>query len=173
MSRRCPLFWAAFSLFGLALAAARLPAQDAPPWMPRYDLDVHLHLDEHRVTVRQQVTWINTRKRPAADLVFNAHSHYKIPAGEVGVLAKTVELLRVNPGESLDLIGHPCEVTKATLVPTPVCAVTGGVRPPPARSPAKKADDGADLPQPRKFLPDPLPPAPAPFAPVDLAYHYS
>src|SRR6266852_4114442 len=57
-----------------------------PPWLPHYDMDIRLDLDKHKVYVRQRTTWTNRHQLPANELVFNAHSHYKAPASQVGLL---------------------------------------------------------------------------------------
>ena len=46
-----------------------------------------------------RATWTNPHPTPADKLVFNAHSHYIVPGTEVGLMAKTLEILRINPGE--------------------------------------------------------------------------
>src|SRR5437588_11476157 len=80
-----------------------------PPWLPNYDLDMNLELDRHQAEVHLRVTWFNRHQRPASEIVLNAHSHYKIPGG-LGLLAKTVELLRSIPSESIDGVGHALDV---------------------------------------------------------------
>src|SRR5882672_7079808 len=71
------------------------------PVLPRYDINIHLDTDQRLVRVGQRVTWTNQSKRPAKELVFNAHAHYAIPSKDVGLLAKTVELLRMAPSEAM------------------------------------------------------------------------
>ncbi len=100
--------------------AGAAPPQGATPEerlarLPRYDLDMQLDLDGHVVHVRQRVTWTNHCARPAAELVFNAHSHFKIPEGKGGFLAKMVEILRLSPTEALDGIGEACQIDKVFL----------------------------------------------------------
>src|SRR5262245_52043697 len=73
-----------------------------PPWLPRYDLEVDLDLDADTVRTRQQVTWTNRHRQPTRQLVFNAHAHYRVPDDQVGFMAKTLEVLRVPPGDALD-----------------------------------------------------------------------
>src|SRR5262245_64791244 len=80
-------------------------AGEAPPWLPRYDLQIKLDTGERLVTVRERVIWTNRHSRPTRELVFNAHSHYSIPDKDVGLLAKTVELLRMAPSEALSFDG--------------------------------------------------------------------
>src|SRR5690348_9534622 len=62
----------------LALLLPAVPARaaDPPSWLPRYDLDIRLDVEQHQVTVRELVTWTNTRPEPTNKIVFNAHSHY-------------------------------------------------------------------------------------------------
>src|SRR5207249_6457056 len=80
-----------------------------PAWLPNYDLDMNLELDKHQALVHLRVTWTNRHQRPASEIVLNAHSHYKIPGG-VGLLAKTVELLRNVPGDAIYSRGHALDV---------------------------------------------------------------
>ena len=86
-----------------------------PPWLPRYDLDMQLDLLHHEAVVRQRVTWTNRHKRPAGELVFNAHSHYVVPGDEVGLMAKTLEIMRMMPSDCLYGNEAPLEVRKVTL----------------------------------------------------------
>jgi hypothetical protein len=100
------------------LLSAAPAAADIPAWLPRYDLDIHLDTDQHWAHVRQRVTFTNRYQRPADELVFNAHSHYQIPSGDLGFLAKMLEILRLAPSEGLDLdkaAGPPLQVRKITL----------------------------------------------------------
>jgi hypothetical protein len=109
---KCPA-----AVLGLLLlpAVAAAAERAIPPGLPRYDLDVQLDVDQHVARVHQRVTWTNRHPQPTQELVFNVHSHYTIPDDDVGLLAKTLELLRVTPSESLDFGGPACEVQKVTL----------------------------------------------------------
>jgi hypothetical protein len=89
--------------------------QEVPPWLPRYYLDIRMDVENHTVTTRQQVTWTNRHHRPANELVFNAHSHYKVPSAEVGFFAKTLELLRMSPREALDTKGEALQIDHVFL----------------------------------------------------------
>src|SRR5207302_122388 len=80
---------------------------DLPAWLPHYDLDMHLDLSKHVVTVHERVTWTNPHQRPASELVFNAHAHYQVPKGQTGYFAKTLEPLRMRPTESIDSDPRP------------------------------------------------------------------
>jgi len=87
----------------------------APYPLPRYDLDIRLDVAGHTVAVHEKVAWTNPGPRPATELVFNAHSHFKLSGKDVPLTAKMFEILRMMPGETLDLEGHACEVKRVTL----------------------------------------------------------
>ncbi len=100
----------------LALLGPSLAFADIPSWLPHYDLSMRLKVAEHRVVVCERVTWTNHDARPAANLVFNAHSHYAIPSDQLGLNAKTLEILRLAPSDAIDLNGPPLQVQKVCLV---------------------------------------------------------
>jgi hypothetical protein len=106
-----------FSVASAAEADRKLPL---PAWLPHYDLDMQVDVDGHKVHVKERVTWTNRHKRPTTELVFNVHSNYSIPKDGIGLAAKTIELLRVNPSEALDSVGHPVEMKSASLGKTPL-----------------------------------------------------
>src|SRR5262249_36239502 len=91
------------------LAAAPRPAPaetcpaacEPPAWLPRYDLDIDLAVPAHRAVGRLWATWTNPQPRPTDHLEFNAHSRYVVPDGQVGLMAKTLEILRGQAGEVL------------------------------------------------------------------------
>src|SRR5262245_36032721 len=88
------------------LLAAPARALDPPADLPRYDLDIRLDTTQHVVRLRQRVTWTNGHRRPAAELVFNVYPRYKLPDKDLGLVAKTVELLRQDPAAALDTAGR-------------------------------------------------------------------
>jgi Peptidase family M1 domain len=101
----------------LLVVAGGAPAAGAvPSWLPRYDLEIQIDTANHTVCTRQQVSWTNRHQRPAERLIFNAHSHYTVPANEVGLFAKTLEILRMNPTEALDSKGDALKVRRAALI---------------------------------------------------------
>src|SRR5436305_5006642 len=100
----------------LLLLSPNLQAQEVPPWLPRYDLDIRIDVAGHTAKTRQQITWTNRHHRPTREVVFNAHSHYKVPRGDIGFFAKTLELLRMSPKEALDTEGGALQVDRAYLV---------------------------------------------------------
>lgn len=103
----------------LLLRGAPAWADEVPAWLPHYALDIHLDLAQHMAIVHERVTWTNRHARPAGELIFNAHSHFKLPDKDVGMTAKIVEILRMMPGETLDLEGHACQVQKVVLISPP------------------------------------------------------
>src|SRR5947207_470026 len=98
---------------------AAAAAGPIPPWLPRYDLDIHLQVADHAVVVHERVTWTNPCARPTGCVVFNVASHYAIPDKEVGFLAKMLEILRLAPSETLDFEGPACTVHRAALAEPP------------------------------------------------------
>lgn len=101
----------------LALAAPADSAQAAPrPNLPRYYLDIELDTVQHVAVVRQHVVWTNCCSRPATEIIFNAHSHYRLPDKEVGMTSKIFEILRTMPSESLDFEGHALDVRQVRLL---------------------------------------------------------
>lgn len=92
-----------------------LRAAEPPPWLPHYDLAIRLDPQQRRVKVVQHVTWTNRHQRPANEIVFNAHARYTIPDAEIGLIAKTVEILRVAPKEALTFDGPSLDVQTVRL----------------------------------------------------------
>src|SRR5262245_9597719 len=97
------------------LVLQRVSAAEIPAWLPKYDLDIQLGIDQHEARVRERVTWYNRHAEAASELVFNAHSHYKLPDDEIGKVAKILELLRMSPGEGIDFDGHACDVQRVRI----------------------------------------------------------
>jgi Peptidase family M1 domain len=127
MQLKCPLW----PLFGLLLTVLPAPALAAPPdgpaqppgqtrrlapppeWLPHYDLDIRLDIAGHAAHVKQRVTWTNRSTIPVNEIVFNAHSHYVVPQKDVGLLAKTLEILRMNPDEGIYTQKPPFDLSRA------------------------------------------------------------
>ncbi|MFT3878170.1 MAG: hypothetical protein QM703_00750 [Gemmatales bacterium] len=100
--------WLAMLL--IFLLVDRTQATDVPSWLPQYDLELKLDLRTRRLWGVEKVTFYNRHDRPAAELVFNAYSRYKIPDGDGVKLAKTLELLRSNPSDGIDWVGERLNV---------------------------------------------------------------
>jgi hypothetical protein len=84
--------------------------------VPRYDLAVRLDTVAHSAEIRQRVTWTNTTRSSVATLAFNFYPHYTVPAGDVLLAAKTLEMLRLAPSQGIDFKGHTGHFTEAVLV---------------------------------------------------------
>jgi hypothetical protein len=105
-------------LLGLLLllaSAGPTGAMEIPASLPHYDLDICLDVAGHVAVVTERVTWTNPCDRPAAELVFNVHSHFKLPGKDVGFTAKMLEILRVTPSDALDTQGRCCDLRRVTL----------------------------------------------------------
>jgi hypothetical protein len=81
-------------------------AFEVPPTLPKYDLSLRLDTAAHRANMHLVVTWTNTACRPTNELVLNFYPHYRIPEGDYLLLAKTLELLRLNPRHGIDRHGR-------------------------------------------------------------------
>jgi hypothetical protein len=114
---------ALFAAILLALGFPPAGQAEAPPpipaWLPHYDLDIDLDVAKHLAHVRMVATWTNPHPAPTPKLVFNAHSHYVVPDDQIGFMAKTLEILRVTPGDALGDKVPPLEVNQVFLVPGP------------------------------------------------------
>ncbi|GIW80971.1 MAG: hypothetical protein KatS3mg105_2778 [Gemmatales bacterium] len=163
MSNKFPFLWSLLLLGASTWSAAA----DVPHWLPRYDLDVHLRLDEHLVVVRERVTWTNRHERPADRLVFNAHAHYQLPESEVGHAAKMLEILRLMPSDVFDWEGPPLQVNRVRLlgVNVPVPRISGA-----AKSLNRHVAEEQE--QPPVRLPRPRPLRPEAVQPTDLSFHF-
>jgi hypothetical protein len=100
----------------LSVAAPASTFAEVPSWLPRYDLGIQLNVAEHQVVVRERLTWFNRHARPSSELVFNAHAHYAVPSADLGLLAKTLEILRLAPSDAIDLHGPPLQIEHVYLV---------------------------------------------------------
>jgi hypothetical protein len=111
-------------LFGLLLVLLPVAAWGEPPavrppapppdWLPHYDLEIRLDVAGHVAQVRQRVTWTNRSATAVHEIVFNAHSHYVVPKDDVGLIAKTLEILRMNPDEGIYTKDPPFDLHRAS-----------------------------------------------------------
>ena len=86
-------------------------AQEVPAGAPVYDLRMRIDAQTHIVTANQIITWTNKADRPTRELIFNFYPSYKIPEKEYLLLAKTLELLRLNPSYGIDPAGGHGSIT--------------------------------------------------------------
>lgn len=108
-------------LAGAAVAAP--PALPAPPvlpvHLPRYRVEIDLDVAGGAARVRQLATWTNPTNTPTDRVVFNAHSRYVVPESDVGLMAKTLEILRVQPSDGMGYKQPPCEIHSVHLLDDP------------------------------------------------------
>jgi hypothetical protein len=97
-------------------AQGAAPQVTRPPHLPRYQLELSIAPQQQRADFRMWVTWTNRTRRPTDQLVFNFYPHYHIPDGEYLLLAKTLELLRLNPSYGIDQKGGHGQLSKVALV---------------------------------------------------------
>ncbi len=101
---------AAMLIAALATAAPALPAH-----LPRYRLGAEIDVAGARVTGRLEATWTNPHPTPTDRLVFNAHARHVVPDSEIGLTAKTIELLRMMPSEVMGVKEPPLDITRITM----------------------------------------------------------
>jgi hypothetical protein len=104
------------ALAGLLVGAGAGRGGELPPWLPCYEADIDLDVAHHQAHVSLQATWTNYRQRPTRELVFNAHSRYIVPKSDIGLMAKTLELLRMNPSDAMGETEPACDIRQALLV---------------------------------------------------------
>src|SRR6266566_3467060 len=101
----------------LAVAAPRAAA--AAPAPPFYDVAVRLDVGARRADVCERVTWVNPGPRPAEEVCFNAHAHYRLPDGDTTRIAKILELVRVAPSDAIDSHAPALAVGRVELLDGP------------------------------------------------------
>jgi hypothetical protein len=102
-------------VLSLTAAPASAGPEPAPPWLPRYQVSMDLDLANHCAHVLLEATWINPQPFPTNQLVFNAHSRYVVPKADIGLTAKTLELLRLAPGDSMGVKDPPLDIRRITM----------------------------------------------------------
>ncbi|HXD86349.1 MAG TPA: M1 family aminopeptidase [Urbifossiella sp.] len=97
---------------------ARLAAADSGPGArrPNYDLQVSFDQVNHRIHIRETVTWANPTRKPLDQLVFNFYPHYRVPTGDYLRLSKMLELMRVQPTQAIDRGGRHGVIGEARLL---------------------------------------------------------
>ncbi len=86
-----------------------------PQTLPRYDLQLTLDTTLHKADFRMIVTWTNRSTKPTNEIHFNFYPQYRIPDGDHLLLAKTLELLRLNPSEGIDRAGRHGSIERIAL----------------------------------------------------------
>ena len=103
---------------GIAQFAAWLALAGAPglpAYLPRYRLGIEVDVAGHCVRVRQEATWTNPHATPTSKLVFNAHARYVVPPGDIGLMAKTLEILRMQPSDAMGVTEPSLEIQRVLL----------------------------------------------------------
>ena len=98
--------------FALATTVVRAEPVPVPTGLPKYQID--LEIAGNLVTFREAVTWTNLSKRPTDTLQINFYPHFRIPKGDYLLLAKTLELLRLNPDFGIDVNGRHGAIKRIT-----------------------------------------------------------
>ncbi|MCS7021222.1 MAG: M1 family aminopeptidase [Gemmataceae bacterium] len=81
-------------------------SEEFPTHLPRYHLDLTLDTAQHTAQLKLQVTWRNPTPLPLDQCVFSFYPHYRVPQGDYIHLAKTLELLRLQPSLGIDRCGR-------------------------------------------------------------------
>lgn len=104
-------------LTGSPLAAQEM--EEIGDGLPVYEVQLKVDPATRGIQGKMLVTWTNTTLNQTSDIVFNAHARYTIPDGDIGLLAKTVEILRLAPSESLSFDGPALEVRRVQQLTPP------------------------------------------------------
>ena len=87
-----------------------------PAWLPHYEINMDLDLAGHAARVVLRATWTNPQPLPTRQLVFNAHSRYVVPRADIGLAAKTLELLRLAPGDAMGVKDPALDIQRISLL---------------------------------------------------------
>ncbi|MFM7540595.1 MAG: hypothetical protein ACKO9Z_13145, partial [Planctomycetota bacterium] len=95
-------------LAGIALGGDSTPPAALPPprhgypaHLPEFVLAMRIDPQEKRVTVKEELTWTHPGGPPVENLVIQAHAAFVLPESEQGAMAKTLEMLRLDPRDAL------------------------------------------------------------------------
>jgi hypothetical protein len=104
----------------LAALVAGGRAQGAEPEpsarLPRYHIDLTIDTAKHKAWLKERVTWTNTTKSVVNHVAFNFYPHYRVPEGDYIHLAKTLEMLRLQPSLGIDRNGRFGVMKEARLL---------------------------------------------------------
>ena len=81
--------------------------------LPKYQLSIDLQPDQRRVEVSQQVHWTNPGTQPTRELVFQVVPNNKLSPEMIAAGERTVESLRLDPRNSIDVDGRRFHLTEA------------------------------------------------------------
>ena len=100
-------------VLALATTVVRAEPVPVPTGLPKYQVD--LEIAGNIVTFRETVTWTNLSKRPTDTVQINFYPNFQIPKGDYLLLAKTLELLRLNPEYGIDVKGRHGKIKRVNM----------------------------------------------------------
>ena len=89
------------ALPALVLVASMAAAVEPPADLPRYDVQIDLNTSTKTARIRERIIWTNTAPRETKLLVVNFYPRYTVPKKDELLLAKTLELLRLDPSDGM------------------------------------------------------------------------
>lgn len=105
-------------LLGFFVFLKATPAQGneiALARLPSYEVRMVCDIPSHSVEVIQKATWTNHSSLPVHKVQMNTHARFIVPASDVAVMAKTLEILRMTPSDSLGSNRSALEMQKVFL----------------------------------------------------------
>ena len=107
----------AYLVAALLLLGGRVTAAEVPAHLPKYELDLTIDTAAHKALLRQRVTWTNSTANAVNHLAFNFYPNYRVPKGDYLPLAKTLEMLRLQPSFGIERGGRIGVIKEAKLIP--------------------------------------------------------
>lgn len=96
-------------------AALPTPRPGYPAHLPEFVLAMRIDPQEKRVTVTEELTWTHPGGPPVENLVIQAHAAFVLPESEQGAMAKTLEMLRLDPRDALGVKRPALEFRSVSL----------------------------------------------------------
>ena len=90
--------------------------QQALSLLPNYEVHMDWDFASHSVEVVQKASWTNHSNSPINKIQLNAHARYIVPAKDVAIMAKTLEILRMTPSDSLGSNRSALELKKLFVI---------------------------------------------------------
>jgi hypothetical protein len=103
------------AVIGVFVSLAATLSAAPPDSLPKYDLRLAIDTSLHKATFHLAATWTNTSSKSVSEVQFNFYPQYRIPDGDHLLLAKTLELLRLNPSDGIDRAGRHGSLEKISL----------------------------------------------------------
>ncbi len=112
----CGLYWIRLLAVLVFFSGEQVHAAEPLPALPQYQIDIKIDTAKHIAHLIQRVTWTNSTRTPANHLAFNFYPHYRVPQGDYIHLAKTLELLRLQPSLGIERSGRFGVIKEARLL---------------------------------------------------------